>query len=115
MQRFHELSVCASISLVTGPSPQMRLPMTTSPLPRRLFFGFLAFSCVLLTSCRMLGTAASVGMIKLRFGCLVEGTPIDTPTGPVAVENLNTGDLVIGYEGTPVVIQQVHQYQLARA
>lgn len=49
--------------------------------------------------------------MKLQFGCLVEGTPIDTPNGPVPVEQLATGDLVIGYGGSPVAIRQVHQYR----
>ena len=85
--------------------------MTTPRLLPPLLFGLLAFICVLLSSCGLVRTAATVGMVKLRFGCLVEGTSIDTPTGPVAIENLKTGDLVIGYEGSPVTIQQVHQYQ----
>jgi hypothetical protein len=46
----------------------------------------------------------------LRFGCLVEGSLIDTPSGPTPVENLKTGDLVIGYQGSPVTVQQIHQY-----
>ena len=79
--------------------------------PSRFFFGILALSCLLLSSCGLLGTAASVGMIKLRFGCLVEGSLIDTPSGPIPIEDLSTGDLVIGYQGSPVTVQQIHQYQ----
>ena len=53
--------------------------------------------------------------------CLAEGTLISTPTGPVAIEKLSKGDLVIGYnnqgelEATEVMalidngIQEVHQ------
>ena len=44
-------------------------------------------------------------------GCLVEGTLIDTPSGPTPIEKLRTGDLVIGYKGSPVALQQVHQYR----
>lgn len=49
-------------------------------------------------------------MVKLRFGCLAEGTRIDTPTGPVAVGKLKTDDLVIGFGGEPVAVLQIHQY-----
>ena len=35
---------------------------------------------------------------------------IDTPTGRAAVESLRAGDLVIGYDGDPVKIQQIHGY-----
>ena len=50
-------------------------------------------------------------MVKLQFGCLPEGTRIDTPDGPVPVERLMTDDRVIGYDGEVVVIRQLHQYQ----
>jgi len=89
--------------------------MTLIPTPRHVlipfFLGFLAFSILLLSSCGLLGTAASVGLVKLRFGCLVEGSLIDTPSGPIPIEDLKTGDLVIGYQGSPVTVQQIHQYQ----
>jgi len=67
---------------------------------------FMAF-----TSCGLLGTAMSLGLAKLQFGCLPEGTLVDTPNGGVAVEDLEAGDRVIGYDGEAVVIRQVHQYQ----
>ena len=62
----------------------------------------------LLTSC---GLLLNAGITKLAFGCLPAGTPIDTPTGPVPIEKLHTGDLVIGYDGSPVTVSQIHQYQ----
>jgi len=70
------------------------------------------------TSCALIGgviggvvrTAASLAPAKLALACLPEGTAIDTPDGPKAVENLVAGDLVIGFEGTPVKILQVHNY-----
>ncbi len=52
----------------------------------------------------------NAGITKLTFGCLPEGTPIDTPRGPVPVEDVRAGDLVIGYRGVPVTVRQVHQY-----
>lgn len=63
-----------------------------------------------LSGCSLLGLAASAGMVKLQFGCLPEGTPVDTPGGPVAVESLRAGDTVIGFEGEPVTVLQVHEY-----
>lgn len=77
----------------------------------RLFLLLGAAVCLVLSSCSLIGTAASVGLMKLQFGCLVEGTPIDTPSGPVPVEQLAAGDMVTGYDGTPVRIRQLHQYQ----
>lgn len=76
---------------------------------------------VLNTSCGLLGagimtagmaTTAAISLLplKLMFACLPEGTMIDTPAGPQAVETLRAGDFVIGYKGEPVRIQQVHGY-----
>lgn len=76
-----------------------------------LLVGVALATCGVCTNCSLLGTAASVGMLKLQFGCLVEGTPIDTPKGPVPIERLVAGDVVIGYGGSPVEIRQLHQYK----
>lgn len=56
------------------------------------------------------GTAIALAPLKLAFACLPEGTLIDTPAGPQAIETLRAGDFVIGYSGEPVRIQQVHGY-----
>ena len=73
----------------------------------RLLPILLASICSLsLVSCALLG----LGMAKLQFGCLPEGTLIDSPYGPVPVESLEVGDRVIGYDGDVVVIRQLHQY-----
>ena len=73
----------------------------------------LAFS-LSTSSCALIGgvikTAASLAPAKLALACLPEGTLIDTPNGPKAIENLVAGDLVIGFEGAPVKILQVHNY-----
>jgi len=67
--------------------------------------------CLLVPSCSLLGPALSLGMAKIQFGCLPEGTRIDTPDGPVNIESLKAGDTVIGFDGKPVQISQIHQYR----
>ena len=62
---------------------------------------------LLLPSCSLLG----LGMMKLRFGCLPEGSKIDTTAGPVKIENLKAGDTVTGFGGSQVSISQIHQYR----
>jgi len=55
-------------------------------------------------------TAISLAPMKLMFACLPEGTAIDTPEGPRAIEGLRAGDIVMGFKGEPVKIQQIHGY-----
>lgn len=91
-------------------------PLTTCifALPfSRLFLrlGVALLACLVLGNCGLIGTAAQVGLIKMKFGCLAEGSLIDTPTGPRAVEDLAAGDVVTGYDGSPVLVRQLHQYQ----
>lgn len=50
-------------------------------------------------------------MVKLQFGCLPQGTRIDTPNGPVRIESIKTGDTIIGFSGSRVQVAQIHQYQ----
>lgn len=72
---------------------------------------WLVLSIILvLPSCNLIGLAASVGLAKLHFGCLPEGTFIDTASGPILVENLKAGDEIIGFHGKPVRVLQIHQY-----
>ena len=66
---------------------------------------------VLLPSCNLIGAALSLGLVKLQFGCLPQGTLIDTAKGPVKIETLKSGDTVIGFHGAPVQITQIHQYR----
>ena len=87
-------------------------PARSKPLLfQSVLFSAAILGTFLLSSCGLLGLAASAGMIKLQFGCLPEGTLIDTPEGPTPIESLATGDRVIGYDGSPVVVTQIHQYQ----
>lgn len=55
-------------------------------------------------------TAIALAPLKLAFACLPEGTQIDTPAGPQAIESLRAGDYVIGFSGKPVRVLQVHGY-----
>jgi hypothetical protein len=65
----------------------------------------------LLPSCNLIGTALGLGLAKLQFGCLPQGTLIDTASGPVKIEALKSGDVITGFYGHPVRITQIHQYQ----
>jgi hypothetical protein len=65
---------------------------------------------ILLPACGLVGPALSVGLVKLQFGCLPEGTCIDTAEGPVPVEDIEAGDYVTGFGGQPVLVSQIHQY-----
>ena len=64
-------------------------------------------AALVLPSCGLLG----LGMLKLQFGCIPEGVRIDTASGPVRIEQLKAGDTVIGYHGSQVRINQIHQYR----
>ena len=48
---------------------------------------------------------------KVTLKCIPEGTKIDTPEGRIDIEELNAGDIIIGYDGHPVDIMQKHQYK----
>lgn len=65
----------------------------------------------LLPSCGLIAPALGLGMAKLKFGCLPQGTLIDTADGPVKIESLKAGDLICGFSGKPVQITQIHQYR----
>jgi len=99
-----------NVASLTKAVSTMIHPLSRS-IPKQALIGGLALAIALLaTSCSLFGLAASAGLIKLQFGCLVEGEEIDTPTGPVPVEMIAAGDLVIGYDGTPVMVLRVDAY-----
>lgn len=85
---------------------------------RRLRVAFVSLTVGLMlvsTSCGLIGatvsTAVALAPLKLLFACLPEGTRIDVPGGETrAIEELRSGDLVMGYEGEPVKIVQIHGY-----
>lgn len=72
----------------------------------------------LLGACNLIGAtvntaarlAVPVAGAKLAFGCLPEGTPIDTPAGRRPVETLRPGEVVTGHAGAPVRILRVEAY-----
>lgn len=68
-------------------------------------------TALLLPSCNLIGTALGLGLAKLQFGCIPEGTLIDTAGGPVKIETLKSGDSICGFNGKPVRITQIHQYR----
>jgi len=75
---------------------------------------FLPFLAVAHTGCSLIGPVIGAALplagAKLAFSCLPEGTTVDTPAGPRAIERLQAGDLVTGYSGKPVRILQKHCY-----
>jgi len=58
----------------------------------------------------LVGAALPYAGAKMYFACVPEGTAVDTPSGPRAIEALNAGELVIGFEGNPVRVLQKHAY-----
>jgi hypothetical protein len=74
-----------------------------------------------LTGCSLIGRTAgilaalapaalSILPIKFLFSCIPEGTLVDTPTGARPIEALLPGDDVIGFDGTPIRVLQIHAY-----
>ena len=67
-----------------------------------------------LTGCNLLGGLLGAALpfagIKLAFACIPEGTLIDTTVTPSPIEEIEPGDLVIGYSGRPVRVLQKHSY-----
>lgn len=95
------------------PASSTRRPMEPAAAPRRHRLGMLLAIPLALfplapPSCNLL---MSAGMIKLQFGCLPEGTLIDTADGAVKIEDLKTGDAITGFRGKTVRIAQIHQYR----
>jgi hypothetical protein len=68
-----------------------------------------------LTSCGLIAplvrTALPFAGIKMAFACLPGEAMIDTPAGPVSVREVSAGDVVTGYRGKPVLVQQKHAYR----
>ena len=58
----------------------------------------------------LLQVGGTVAAAKAPTMCIPEGTKIDTPEGRTKIEDLKTGDDVIGYDGEPVTLMQKHEY-----
>ena len=53
---------------------------------------------------------ASTVMAKVYVSCIPRGIHIDCIDGTIAIEDINPGDIVIGYNGDPVKVLQKHEY-----
>lgn len=62
-----------------------------------------------LGACTITGPSL-LGIAKILYACIPEGTEIDTPGGPRRIEELRAGDWVVGYAGEPVRVLQIHGY-----
>jgi hypothetical protein len=66
---------------------------------------------------RSAGITGAIGQIggaaigaKMFMACIPEGQAIDTPEGPILIDDLDVGDTVIGFDGEPVTVLQKHSY-----
>jgi hypothetical protein len=49
--------------------------------------------------------------VKLALACLPGEAMIDTPSGPRAVREIAAVEAVIGFRGSPVLVEQKHEYR----
>tara|TARA_R100000781_G_scaffold114599_1_gene85840 strand:- start:344 stop:1621 length:1278 start_codon:yes stop_codon:yes gene_type:complete len=54
--------------------------------------------------------ASSAAATKTAFACIPKGISIDTIDGKVLIEDIKPGDVVMGYNGSPVKVLQKHEY-----
>jgi hypothetical protein len=57
----------------------------------------------------LLGTVAQIAS-KYFMKCIPKGVKIDGVNGGINVEDIKPGDMVIGYDGNPVRVLQLHSY-----
>lgn len=85
-----------------------------NPIFKRSTLVLLALCALGCSGCRLLNagvnTALRVGMAKLPFRCVPAGTMIDTPSGQIAIEDIEAGALVTGFDGEAVKVLQKHSY-----
>ena len=81
---------------------------------RLALLSLIACSTILSCGCTnvagIANAAVRLGSIKMIFSCIPEGTHIDTPQGARAIESLQPGETVIGYDGKAVPVLQKHCY-----
>ncbi|MHC1764474.1 MAG: hypothetical protein AB9869_09220 [Verrucomicrobiia bacterium] len=63
-----------------------------------------------LSGCALIGAALPYAGVKLMFACIPEHTTVDTPAGPRPIEQIEAGEMVIGFSGRPVRVLQKHGY-----
>lgn len=90
---------------------QAFFPGARSLCLRMLTLAPLFVAMLMIPSCNLIGAALGLGVAKLQFGCLPEGTLVDTPEGSIRIETLESGDEIIGFGGKQVRINQIHQYR----
>ena len=56
------------------------------------------------------GTVAAA-KVGIPGACIAKGVCIDTVSGSVPIEDINVGDMVIGYDGNPTEVIQKHAYK----
>ena len=59
----------------------------------------------------MVGAAWMKGSTGGATACIAKGICVDTVNGSVPVEDINVGDIVIGYDGNPTEVIQKHSYK----
>jgi len=57
----------------------------------------------------MIGQVAAAKITSAS--CIAKGICVDTVDGSVAVEDINVGDIIIGYDGNPTEVLQIHAYK----
>ena len=58
------------------------------------------------------GTIGAAAMAKTStMACIAKGICVDTINGSIPVEDINVGDMVIGYDGNPTMVIQKHNYK----
>ena len=58
------------------------------------------------------GTIGAAAMAKTTtMACIAKGICVDTINGSIPVEDINVGDMVIGYDGNPTMVIQKHNYK----
>ena len=61
---------------------------------------------------QILEVGGQVAVAKFTAGaCIAKGIHVDTVDGSVAVENINIGDIIVGYNGNPTEVLQIHAYK----
>ncbi len=102
-------------------SPTRKTNRKASAKTLALLSGLIPVMLLGLNACSLVGMAARtvtaivplavrLAPVKLMFMCIPENTHVDTPNGSRPIETVRPGDEVIGFDGDPVRVLQVHAY-----